>query len=136
MAIKSAVLDSSAMLAYLLQELGGTIVKSLLEDVDMICYAHVVNLTEVYYRMIRLKGKSAAQEALKDLQRDGVIFRRDMSGEFWQEVGDMKTSGRIALPDCFCLVLAQKLGAECVTTDRNEFEPMAGAVSCPILFIR
>ena len=34
MAIKSAVLDSSAMLAYLLQEPGGTIVKSLLEDVQ------------------------------------------------------------------------------------------------------
>ena len=59
-----------------------------------------------------------------------------MSVDFLQVVGDIKAGGKIALPDCFCLVLAQKLSAQCVTTDRNEFEPMAGVVSCPILFIR
>ena len=59
-----------------------------------------------------------------------------MSVDYLQVFGDIKADGRVALPDCFCLALAQKLGAQCVTTDRNEFEPMAGVVSCPILFIR
>ncbi len=135
MAIKSAVLDSSAMLAYLRAEPGEEIVAALLQDPDVVCYAHAVNLTEVYI-ISRRSDKAAALKAIQTLRRDGVIFRRDMSGEFWQEVGDIKAGGKIALPDCFCLVLARKLRAECVTADRNEFEPMAGAVSCPILFIR
>ena len=136
MALKSAVLDSSAMLAYLRREPGEQIVAALLEDFETACYAHVMNLTEVYYITSRDFNKAKALEAIGMLERDGVIFRSDMGVDFWQEVGDMKASGRIALPDCFCLTLAQRLGAECVTTDRNEFAPMVGVVSCPILFIR
>ena len=124
------------MLAYLREEPGEEVVASLLQDTETICYAHTINLTEVFYIISRRIDKATALKAIKTLRNDGVIFRKDMSVDFWQEVGDMKAGGRIALPDCFCLALAQKLGAECVTADRNEFEPMTGVVSCPILFIR
>ena len=55
---------------------------------------------------------------------------------FWQAVGDLKAGGGIALPDCFCVVLSQRLGAEAVTADRTEFTAVLIAGFCPVYFIR
>jgi predicted nucleic acid-binding protein len=44
--------------------------------------------------------------------------------------------GRISLADCFCIVLAQELSGEVVTSDHHEFDPLVPLNLVPITFIR
>jgi hypothetical protein len=60
----------------------------------------------------------------------------DMNRSFWQRVGELKARGRISLPDCFCISLAQELGSEVVTIDHGEFDPLVPLGIVPINFIR
>jgi hypothetical protein len=59
-----------------------------------------------------------------------------MSRPFWQSVGRLKARGRISIPDCFCIVLAQELGGEVVTSDHHEFDPLVPLGLVSIRFIR
>jgi predicted DNA-binding protein (UPF0278 family) len=59
-----------------------------------------------------------------------------MGRRFLQRVGDHKARGRISLPDCFCIALAQELSAEVVTSDHGEFDPLVPLGIVPIKFIR
>ena len=130
------VLDACAMLAYLSGEKGAEVVQALLADSAEVCYAHAVNLCEVYYDLLRRSDERIAREAVADLLADGIIERRDLSGRFWRAVGAHKARGRISLTDCFCIALAQGLSADLVTSDRREFEPLVPLGLISIRFIR
>jgi uncharacterized protein with PIN domain len=54
-------LDASAMVAYLRSEPGADLVRQILRDTTHTCYAHAVNLCEVYYGFARALGEPAAQ---------------------------------------------------------------------------
>lgn len=124
------------MLAYLKGEAGAPVVDGLLRSPAEACYAHVINLCEVYYDFIRRADERTARQAIRDLQADGVQARRDLSTRFWFRVGRLKARGRISLADCFCIVLAQELSGEVVTSDHHEFDPLVSLGLCPIRFIR
>lgn len=130
------IMDASAMTAYLNAEPGGEVVRDLLADHGAICYAHAVNLCEVYYDTLRAKGKPFARLTIRTLYDDGIIERRDISRKFWHHVGDLKARGRISLADCFCISLAQQLGGEVVTADHHEFDALVPLGVVPICFIR
>jgi PIN domain nuclease of toxin-antitoxin system len=132
----NAVLDASALVAYIDAEPGGDVVADLLMDPNVTCYAHAFNLCEVYYNVVRNKDRATAQQTIADLRSDGVVFRRDLSLPFWQAVGDLKATGGISLPDCVCVILAQYLGAEAVTADHGEFDKIVPMGFCSIRFIR
>ena len=83
------------MVAYLTAEPGGQVVRGLLLDADAICYAHSINLCEVYYDTLRGSGAQGAQQAMSTLLADGVIERRDLSRPFWQTVGRLLTDCRL-----------------------------------------
>jgi len=129
-------LDACAMIAYLRGEPGGTVVDGILNDANNQCYAHAINLLEVYYNFIRGHSEAAARQAVMDLRSMGVSERRDMNRKFTQAVGQLKAQGRISLADCFCIVLAQQLGGEVVTSDHHEFDPLVPLGIVPIHFIR
>ncbi len=129
-------LDACAMLAYLRGENGGTAVDALLQSPDEICYAHAINLLEVYYDFIRKHSEPVARQALKDLTEAGVITRRDMSQSFLYRVGQLKARGRISIADCFCIALAQTVSGQVITTDHHEFDALVPLGIVPILFIR
>ena len=130
------ILDASAIVAYVTGEPGEKIVAALLADSTATCYAHTLNLCEVYYGAIRKTDVQRAQQTIQNLFTDGVIERRDMNRRFWQRVGELKARGRISLPDCFCISLAQELGGEVVTSDHGEFDPLVPLGIVPINFIR
>ena len=130
------VLDACAMIAYIEGEPGQAVVASFLADPANECYAHSMNLCEVYYQIIRHSGVTVAQAAINSLYADGVMERQDMSSHFWQRVGEHKARGRISLPDCFCITLAQELSGEVVTSDHGEFDPLVPLGIVPIKFIR
>ena len=130
------VLDASAMVAYLTGEPGEKVVAALLTDPAATCYAHTLNLCEVYYGAIRKTDVKRARQTILNLRTDGVIERQDINRHFWQRVGELKARGRISLPDCFCISLAQELGGEVVTSDHGEFDPLVPLGIVPINFIR
>lgn len=130
------ILDACAMLAYLKGETGAIVVDSLLRNSEAVCYAHSINLCEVYYDFLRHSEEHIAQQAISDLYADGVIERKDLSRHFWHRVGKRKARGGISLADCFCITLAQRLKGEVVTSDHREFDPLIPLGLCPINFIR
>jgi PIN domain nuclease of toxin-antitoxin system len=113
------------MIAYLRNEPGGEAVKNLLRDSSNQCYAHAVNLCEVFYDFCRASGESVAEASIRDLLRDGLILRADMDQEFWQAAGKIKAApGRVSLADCFAITLARRLDGEVVTADHHEFDAL------------
>jgi PIN domain nuclease of toxin-antitoxin system len=129
-------LDACAMIAYLRGELGGTVVDGFLNSPTDTCYAHSINLLEVYYDFIRKHDEPTARQALGDLRAVGVITRRDMNQPYLHQVGQLKARGRISLADCFCIVLAQTLSGQVVTSDHHEFDPLVPLGIVTIHFIR
>jgi predicted nucleic acid-binding protein len=136
------VLDACAMIAYLRDETGADVVEAYLADEGCHCSAHAVNLCEVYYDVARDKtlpaadALAAADDAIETLLDAGVELRDDIDPPFWKGVGQLKMAGGIALADCFAIALAQRAGAELLTSDHKEFDPVAAEGLCLVTFIR
>ncbi len=131
------VIDACAMIAFLRDEPGAEFVAMVLTHPTDRCFAHAVNLCEVYYDFLRSSDVRTARAAIYDLGRAGVRTRRDMSKAFWQRIGELKgTIRRISLADCFVLALSEKLLGDVVTSDHGEFEPLVAAKLARVTFIR
>ena len=130
------VLDAGPMMALLKSEPGGQAVVKILIDNPGECFAHVFNLTEVYYLFFRSGGATAAETAVHTLLTAGVISREDADTAFWKDAAVFKGKHPLALPDAFCLALAVRLSGTVVTTDHAEFDPLVPLGYCPLLFIR
>ncbi len=125
------------MIAYLRDEEGAGRVADVLEDSSNECFAHSLNLREVYYDAHRRGGPEVARSALADLAMLGILARPDLSPTFWQAAGVLKSEyRRISLADCLAIVLAQTLDAELLTADHHEFDRLAGESLCRIRFVR
>ena len=124
------------MIAYLDGEPGALVVAQILIDNPNECFAHIFNLTEIYYIYFRRGGVVAAENALQTLFTAGVIARDDNDAAFWKGAATVKGTHALSLPDAFCLTLAQRVAGTAVTTDHNEFDPLISFGYCPILFIR
>lgn len=124
------------MIAYLNSEPWAAIVDGMLKDTTEQCFAHSINLCEVYYDVLRAADELTADHAIQDLLDAGVIERNEMDQALWREAGKIKSRGRISIADAFCAALAQRLGVEAVTSDRREFEPLERAGVCLVKFIR
>jgi PIN domain nuclease of toxin-antitoxin system len=132
----STVIDASALIAFLRDEPGADLVENVLPGSEK-CYAHALNLCEVYYDFFRASNQDAAEAAISDLLSLGIEERTDMDAEFWREVGRIKAlHRRVSLADCCALALARRLGACLVSADRHELEPLLSAGICQIEFIR
>ncbi|MGI8468270.1 MAG: PIN domain-containing protein [Pyrinomonadaceae bacterium] len=130
------VLDSSAMIAYLRQEKGALVVERIMTNPNNVCYAHAINLCEVYYDAIRVGGLADAEKSLKDLFALGVIERSDFDTNFWKNVGQLKANYRASLADFCAIILANNLGGTVLTSDHHEFDKIARDKVCSIKFIR
>jgi PIN domain nuclease of toxin-antitoxin system len=131
------VLDACAMIAFLRGESGADVVRDLLSDSSNNCFAHAVNLCEVYYDFVRAADAHTARAAMRDLSAVGIHTRRDMRMRFWIGVGTLKgTIRRVSLADCFAVQLSRVLKCEVVTSDHHEFDPLVAQRSCRVRFIR
>lgn len=131
------VLDSSAMIAFLRAEPGGSVVRDALEEAGSLVFAHASNFCETFYDFARAGGEEAGRLAVATLESAGVRERQELDRAFWQFAGLLKaTHRRVSLADCFCLALAQRLGARLLTADRHELERLVPLGICDIQFIR
>lgn len=147
-----AVMDSSALLAFLLGEPEAPSVAALFssandEDEGILLYAHSVNLCEVFYHVLADQNASVAEEAVTFLKDAGLIERSDIDGPFWRDVAHLVVAGRqlprstggrgnLAFGDACGVALANRLGGEFVTKDRTEIEPLETAGYVQAYFIR
>ena len=131
------VLDSSAMIALANNEPGADVVADLLADPQNECYAHALNLCEVFYDAIRRSDEAQALQIITDLFGLGVIERGDLDVAFWQHAGRLKAvHRRVSLADCCALALTLRVSGELVTSDHHELDALAAAGVCPIKFFR
>ncbi|MEW6209261.1 MAG: PIN domain-containing protein [Acidobacteriota bacterium] len=131
------ILDACAMIALLRDEPGADVVEDCLCDVNNACFAHSINLCELYYDFFRVGGESAALQAVDDMKDAGVIERNDFDQPFWQDAGKIKAVHRhVSLADCMALSLAQRLSGSLLTSDHHEFDPIASLGIYNIVFFR
>lgn len=131
------VLDASAMIAFLRGEAGADVVAQCLLDANVKCYAHALNLCEVFYDFARAASREDALDAISDLALVGVIADAWMTPGVWQSAGMLKAElRRVSLADCFALELAERLKATIVTADHHEFDALAARGEYRIQFIR
>jgi len=130
------IMDAGPMMALLKGETGDQIVAQTLVTNPGECFAHVFNLTEVYYLFFRQGGTGTAETAIQALLNAGIIPREDADTAFWKDAAAFKGRHALALPDAFCLALARRLSGTVVTTDHAEFDPLVPLGYCPIIFIR
>jgi len=133
----NCVLDACAMIAFLRGEAGAEVVRGILHDPADRCFAHAINLCEVYYHFFRVADVQTARSALRDLAATGIQTRHDMNAPFWMGVGELKGRIRkVSLADCFAVELSRRLAGEVVTSDHHEFDELATLQVCRVRFIR
>jgi PIN domain nuclease of toxin-antitoxin system len=131
------VLDASAMIAFLRGEPGADAVAEILLDSGARCYAHALNLCEVFYDFERAANRQAALQAVSDLATLGVIEDGSLAPIVWQAAGTLKARlRRVSLADCFAIELAGRLKATILTADHHEFDALAVQPEYRIRFIR
>lgn len=130
------VFDACALIAFLRGEPGADVVEDLFTGDWNLCMAHAINLCEVYYDFLRVSDEATAAGAIADLDAIDLLAREDISRSFWMKVGRYKETRRISLADCFAVALANQEDAILVTTDHNEFDPIAQDGVCKVQFIR
>jgi predicted nucleic acid-binding protein len=130
------VLDASAMIALIRRELGEAFVWAHLSDPGITCFAHAINLCELYYDVYRDAGETLAESAIDDLRALGVIERNDFDEAFWKEAGRLKVRGKVSLADCCAITLTNRVGGTLMTSDHHELDVIAAAGICSITFIR
>jgi predicted nucleic acid-binding protein len=132
----NCVLDACAMIALLRAEPGENVVWAHLSDPNNLCFAHAVNLCEVYYDFYRDAGESAAESAVADLKSLGVVERNDFDEALWKSAGKLKAGGKISLADCVAIALTNRVSGTLISSDHHELDAVAAAGICPITFIR
>lgn len=131
------VIDSSAMIALLRKEAGWDVVRDIIADGGNSCYAHALNLCEVFYDFARAADEQEADQAIADLFRVGVAERNDMDAAFWRQVGRLKAIYRkVSMADCCAVTLVLRIGGELVTSDHHELDTLQSLGVCPITFFR
>lgn len=130
------VFDASALIAYLRAEPGGEIVNDVITHPTSVCFAHAINLCEVYYDAVRVGGVAMAEGSLRDLFDLGIIERADFDSEFWKEVALLKAEFHASLADFCGVVLTNRLRGVFLTADHKDFDELPTERICRIKFIR
>jgi len=125
------------MIAFLRGEPGADAVAEILLDSESPCYAHALNLCEVFYDFERAANRQDALQAVSDLATLGVIEDASLAPAVWQAAGTLKARlRRVSLADCFAIELAERLEATILTADHHEFDVLAAQPEYRIQFIR
>ena len=79
----------------------------------------LVNLVEVYYRYIQLKGHETADRIMKSVKDLPIRFIKDISDEVYFETARCKARYAMSLADAFLCATAKSLAAVIVTKDKE-----------------
>ena len=124
------MLDAWALLALLQkEEPAATRVRQLLEEATLAqveLFISIINLGEVFYRVGKVKGESAAQETLDALGQLAMTIVPVESDPIWA-AARLKIHHAISYADAFAAVTAMAVDAVLVTGD-PELAALAGTI--------
>ncbi|WP_457741674.1 PIN domain-containing protein [Thermococcus sp.] len=121
MEVDRVVLDSYALLAYLLREKGAERVRDLLRKAEMgevKIYMNVVNLGEVYYTIVRRKGVDIADFVVANLLKSPILFVH-VDERLSLIAGRIKAFYKLSYADAFAAATAVDLNAVLLTGDEE-----------------
>ena len=116
------LLDACALLAFLNNEFGRGYekVKDLFDRAvkgEITLCMSLVNLVEVYYRIIQIKGLETADAAMEPVKSLPIKFISDISDEIYFETARCKARYPMSLADAFLCGTAKSIAATIVTRD-------------------
>jgi predicted nucleic acid-binding protein len=82
-----------------------------------------VQVLEVYYDRIFIKGREYAETVLESLYTSPMIILHEISRDIIQEAGRFKVSYSMSLGDTFAAATALKFKATLVTSDKEMKAP-------------
>ncbi len=141
---KPLVFDACALIAYLKGERGSDLVEGMLRNPANECLAHGVNVCEVLYLAIAATNQRVAEAHVQKLVDDGLRIEHTFDEALWRQVARLKTTTALLddngvgppLADCFCIAFAQRVGADIVTSDHDDFDAVQSSGICAVRFIR
>ena len=118
------ILDACALIALLRKEIG----KGYEQVIDLLNRAatgeitlcmSLVNLVEVYYRIIQIKGIENADASMEPVKSLPIRFIREITDEIYFETARFKAQSTMSLGDAFLCGTAKTLAAIIVTKDKD-----------------
>ena len=133
------VLDACAVIAFFNDEVGSDAVEDLL---DKAVAGHVtlsmgkVNLTEVYYGLLREYGSAKADAFIDEIESMPIQIINDISDDLMQKASHIKVSYKASLADSFAVGLSILLGGSLVTADHHELDAVEKGEAVEFTWIR
>ena len=117
--MKEVVFDSYALLELFEDGPGAQVVADLLtKDGDEVnIYLSEISLGEIYYILLRRKGKKAAEEVIEYIQLDQSLSLVPAEWRRIKGAAQYKAKGVLSYADCFVLALGLDEEASIVTGD-------------------
>jgi predicted nucleic acid-binding protein len=118
------LLDACALLAWINEEKGKGYEKvdALFDRAgtgEITIAISIINLTEVYYGLIRDDGAATAGEIMKDIEDLPIYVIETVTRAVYREAARFKAAYSMSLADVFLCATAQSLSASIVTKDRE-----------------
>ena len=120
------VLDACAVIALLNDEGGADTVAELITQAGVgtdRLFMSGIQVLEVYYDRIYVKGRDYAETVLESLYASPIIILQEIARDIIREAGRFKTSYSMSLGDTFAAATAKKLSAALVTRDKEMKAP-------------
>ena len=114
------VLDACALIALLNDEPGADTITKLLTNAEAgtdRLFMNSIQIMEVYYDRIYIRGHEYAETVLESLYNSPIIILSNISRDIIREAGRFKTTYSMSLADTFAAATAKKLDAILVTKD-------------------
>jgi predicted nucleic acid-binding protein len=122
--MQTYVLDSSAMIAFFVDEEGAEKVNQVLDDAVILknrVLMHNATVAELYYDALR-RGEQKEELVLESLSQYPITFIENITTDTIKWIGYFKTTYKISFADCFVLAAAKLYEAKVVTSDHHEFD--------------
>jgi predicted nucleic acid-binding protein len=116
------ILDSYAIMEFLRKQKSWEIVADLFNqstEGNARLKIHILNWGEIWYTLIREKGRVVADEFLSDFQSQIDVEIIDFSKSVFERAVQFKSQGNISYSDCFAISVAIEHNAILVTGDKE-----------------
>jgi len=133
------LLDASALIAYLNDEVGADVVDDLLTqsyDEKASISMSIVNLLEIYYGVFRDIGQNKAEEVLNEILSLPIEVISELSFDALREAGRLKANYKMSLADSVALGVASVSRFSIATADHHEMDVVEQNEPIKFLWIR
>ena len=122
-------LDSFAWLAWLQDEAGAAVVQRRLDEAERNraeCVTSIINLGEVFYRLVRVNRREQAESIWRmALRRRLPVSVKEATQRRVRRAAELKSNHAIAYADAFAVATALEFQATLITGD-PEITPLVG----------